>query len=164
MKEPTESKRTGDRSPDLATWKSTTLAASVAKVLPRKSTFTTLSGLPIEALYTEAHVGVSEPTKGLGFPGEYPFTRGVHPTTYRARPWTIRQVAGFGTAEDTNGRYKYLLAHGETGLSTDLPPARIPCNWPCRIQIRSTIKRRGNASSGRGGRTGSPTPAAAWPD
>ena len=79
MKEPTESKRTGDRSPDLATWKSTTLAASVAKVLPRKSTFTTLSGLPIEELYTEAHVGVSEPTKGLGFPGEYPFTRGVHP-------------------------------------------------------------------------------------
>ena len=119
MNDPTEPGSTGGSSPDLATWKSTTLAASVAKMPPRKSAFTTLSGLPIEELYTEADAGVGEPTKGVGFPGEYPFTRGVHPTMYRARPWTIRQVAGFGTAEDTNGRYKYLLAHGETGLSTD---------------------------------------------
>ena len=57
--------------------------------------------------------------RDIGLPGEYPYTRGPHATMYRGRPWTIRQVAGFGQAEDTNGRYKYLLAHGETGLSTD---------------------------------------------
>ena len=57
--------------------------------------------------------------RDIGLPGEYPYTRGPHASMYRGRPWTIRQVAGFGQAEDTNGRFKYLLAHGETGLSTD---------------------------------------------
>ncbi|MBL8986408.1 MAG: methylmalonyl-CoA mutase [Gemmatimonadetes bacterium] len=85
----------------------------------RQEAFTTLSGLPVKELYTPADVAHLDPIKDIGFPGEYPYTRGVHPTMYRARPWTIRQVAGFGTAEDTNGRYKYLLDHGETGLSTD---------------------------------------------
>jgi methylmalonyl-CoA mutase N-terminal domain/subunit len=85
----------------------------------RKEAFKTLSGLPINDIYTAADVGAADQAKKIGLPGEYPFTRGVHPTMYRARPWTLRQVAGFGTAEDTNGRYKYLLAHGETGLSTD---------------------------------------------
>jgi methylmalonyl-CoA mutase N-terminal domain/subunit len=103
-------------SPDVETWEKTTLAASVRRIPTRQESFTTLSGLPIEPLYTSADV---KDDAGIGFPGEYPYTRGVHPTMYRARPWTIRQVAGFGTAEDTNGRYKYLLAHGETGLSTD---------------------------------------------
>jgi methylmalonyl-CoA mutase, N-terminal domain len=102
-------------SADLETWKTTTLAASLAKMPTRQESFTTLSGLPIAELY--APPGCPDPT--IGFPGEYPYTRGVHATMYRARPWTIRQVAGFGTAEDTNGRYKYLLDHGETGLSTD---------------------------------------------
>jgi len=106
-------------SPDPATWKSTTLAASLQKMPARQEQFTTLSGLPINELYTPEDIKNVDPAKDLGFPGEYPYTRGVHPTMYRARPWTIRQVAGFGTAEDTNGRYKYLLAHGETGLSTD---------------------------------------------
>lgn len=104
---------------DSNTWKTTTLAASLQKMPKRKEAFTTLSGLPIDDLYTSADVEAKDSEKKIGFPGQYPYTRGVHPTMYRARPWTIRQVAGFGTAEDTNGRYKYLLAHGETGLSTD---------------------------------------------
>ncbi|MEZ4586679.1 MAG: methylmalonyl-CoA mutase family protein [Gemmatimonadales bacterium] len=106
-------------SPDVETWKRTTLAASVKRIPPRQEAFTTLSGLPVKELYTADDLQGVDPAKDIGFPGEYPYTRGVHPTMYRARPWTIRQVAGFGTAEDTNGRYKYLLAHGETGLSTD---------------------------------------------
>ena len=104
---------------DSDAWKTTTLAASLQKLPKRKEAFTTLSGLPIDDLYTAADVDGRDSEKKIGFPGQYPYTRGVHPTMYRARPWTIRQVAGFGTAEDTNGRYKYLLAHGETGLSTD---------------------------------------------
>jgi len=106
-------------SPDPETWQSTTLAASLKKMPARQESFTTLSGLPIKELYTPADIKNVDSAKHIGYPGEYPYTRGVHPTMYRARPWTIRQVAGFGTAEDTNGRYKYLLAHGETGLSTD---------------------------------------------
>jgi methylmalonyl-CoA mutase N-terminal domain/subunit len=106
-------------SPDPETWKRTTLAASLRKVPARQDEFTTLSGLPIKELYTAEDVAHLDSVRDIGFPGEYPYTRGVHPTMYRARPWTIRQVAGFGTAEDTNGRYKYLLDHGETGLSTD---------------------------------------------
>ncbi len=109
----------GESSHDVDSWKRTTLAASLEKMPKRKQAFTTLSGLPINDIYTAADVGADDGTRKIGFPGEYPFTRGVHPTMYRARPWTLRQVAGFGTAEDTNGRYKYLLAHGETGLSTD---------------------------------------------
>ncbi|MGH8319618.1 MAG: acyl-CoA mutase large subunit family protein [Steroidobacteraceae bacterium] len=108
-------KPAGTGSPDLQTWKGTTLAASLDRIPVRQKSFTTLSGLQIEELYTSP----GAPDPAIGFPGEYPYTRGVHATMYRARPWTIRQVAGFGTAEDTNGRYKYLLAHGETGLSTD---------------------------------------------
>jgi methylmalonyl-CoA mutase N-terminal domain/subunit len=105
-------------SPDVETWRSTTLASSLARMPARKHSFSTLSGLPVADLYTDPKArGAADPR--IGFPGEYPFTRGVHPTMYRARPWTIRQVAGFGTAENTNERYKYLLAHGETGLSTD---------------------------------------------
>lgn len=106
-------------SPDVETWERTTLAASVKRIPPRQASFTTLSGLPVKDLYTADDLKSVDPAEDIGFPGEYPYTRGVHPTMYRARPWTIRQVAGFGTAEDTNGRYKYLLAHGETGLSTD---------------------------------------------
>jgi methylmalonyl-CoA mutase N-terminal domain/subunit len=73
----------------------------------------------VKDVYTPRDVAGLDHDRDLGFPGEYPYTRGPHPSMYRARPWTIRQVAGFGQAEDTNGRYKYLLAHGETGLSTD---------------------------------------------
>jgi methylmalonyl-CoA mutase N-terminal domain/subunit len=107
---------TDDTSSELDHWRSTTLASSLKRLPARQEQFETLSGLPIADIYTAADVDSS---KVIGLPGEYPFTRGVHPTMFRARPWTIRQVAGFGTAEDTNGRYKYLLDHGETGLSTD---------------------------------------------
>ncbi len=116
---PTKEEGVSDKLSDSTVWETTTLAASLQKLPRRKEAFTTLSGLPIDDLYTAADVGGQDAEKKIGFPGQYPYTRGVHPTMYRARPWTIRQVAGFGTAEDTNGRYKYLLAHGETGLSTD---------------------------------------------
>ncbi len=116
---PTKEEGVSEQLSDSKVWETTTLAASLQKLPRRKEAFTTLSGLPIDDLYTAADVGGQDAEKKIGFPGQYPYTRGVHPTMYRARPWTIRQVAGFGTAEDTNGRYKYLLAHGETGLSTD---------------------------------------------
>jgi methylmalonyl-CoA mutase, N-terminal domain len=118
LSQPAETKSPGQASPDPETWKRTTLAASLEKLPNRKDEFTTLSGLPIGDVYTAADVH-GDPAQEIGFPGEYPYTRGVHATMYRARPWTIRQVAGFGTAENTNQRYKYLLAQGETGLSTD---------------------------------------------
>src|SRR6478735_8341684 len=85
----------------------------------RDATFTTLSGEPVRPLYTEADVADSR----IGLPGQYPFTRGVYPSMYRGRLWTMRQFAGFGTAEETNERFRYLLDHGQTGLSTafDMP-------------------------------------------
>ncbi|MFQ6069517.1 MAG: methylmalonyl-CoA mutase [Candidatus Aminicenantales bacterium] len=79
--------------------------------------FTTVSGRKIKELYTPADLEGFDYLKELGFPGEYPFTRGIHPTMYRNRLWTMRQFSGFGTAEDTNKRYKYLLKQGQTGLS-----------------------------------------------
>ncbi len=79
--------------------------------------FTTVSGKEIKELYTPADLEGFDYQRDFGFPGEYPYTRGIHPTMYRGRMWTIRQFSGFGTAEDTNGRYKYLLSHGQTGLS-----------------------------------------------
>src|SRR6187455_2194210 len=84
--------------------------------------FTTLSGEPIRALYTEADLP-PDPDASIGLPGEFPFTRGVYPSMYRGRLWTMRQFAGFGTAEETNERFHYLLDHGQTGLSTafDMP-------------------------------------------
>ena len=80
----------------------------------RPTSFTTLSGEPIQPLYTEADVPAPE---AIGLPGEFPFTRGVYPSMYRGRLWTMRQFAGFGTAEETNERFRYLLDHGQTGLS-----------------------------------------------
>jgi methylmalonyl-CoA mutase, N-terminal domain len=82
--------------------------------------FTTLSGEPVEPLYTEADLPEAD---RIGLPGEFPFTRGVYPSMYRGRLWTMRQFAGFGTAEETNERFRYLIDHGQTGLSTafDMP-------------------------------------------
>ena len=87
----------------------------------RDALFSTLSGEPVAPLYTPEDVGAFE--ERIGFPGEYPFTRGVYPSMYRGRLWTMRQFAGFGTAEETNERFRYLLDHGQTGLSTafDMP-------------------------------------------
>jgi methylmalonyl-CoA mutase N-terminal domain/subunit len=89
----------------------------------RNESFTTLSGEPIEALYTAADLHAGESDSRIGVPGEYPFTRGVYESMYRGRLWTMRQFAGFGTAEETNARFRYLIEHGQTGLSTafDMP-------------------------------------------
>jgi methylmalonyl-CoA mutase, N-terminal domain len=86
----------------------------------REAPFSTLSGVPVKPLYTEADL---PPQERIGVPGGYPFTRGVYPSMYRGRLWTMRQFAGFGTAEETNARFRYLLDHGQTGLSTafDMP-------------------------------------------
>lgn len=81
------------------------------------------SGLPIEPVYRPADLDGWDPGRKLGEPGAYPFTRGVYPTMYTGRPWTVRQYAGFGTAAESNARYRRLIAHGTTGLSVafDLP-------------------------------------------
>ncbi|MBW1645727.1 MAG: methylmalonyl-CoA mutase family protein [Deltaproteobacteria bacterium] len=94
-----------------------------ARFPERRETFTTTSGLEFKRLFTPADVENIDYVEDVGFPGLYPFTRGVQPTMYRARFWTMRQYAGFGTAEETNKRYKYLLENGQTGLSVafDLP-------------------------------------------
>jgi methylmalonyl-CoA mutase N-terminal domain/subunit len=91
--------------------------------LERPALFTTASGRPIRRLYDPTDVAGLDYERDLGLPGEYPYTRGIHPTGYRGRLWTIRMFAGFGSAEETNERYRYLLDHGETGLSVafDLP-------------------------------------------
>jgi methylmalonyl-CoA mutase, N-terminal domain len=89
----------------------------------RKEHFTTLSGLPIERLYTQDNHGASDPESSISYPGEFPYTRGIYPTMYRGRFWTMRQYAGFGTAVESNQRYRYLLSKGQAGLSVafDLP-------------------------------------------
>ncbi len=94
-----------------------------AKTPEAKARFETLSGLSVAPLYTPADLAEGEYLRDLGFPGEYPFTRGIQSTMYRGRFWTMRQYAGFGSAEDTNRRFRYLLDQGQTGLSVafDLP-------------------------------------------
>src|ERR687886_114373 len=93
-----------------------------AAIPQRDAPFSTVSGQPIEPLYTEQDLP-GDPAESIGLPGEYPFTRGVYPSMYRGRLWTMRQFAGFGTSEETNERFRYLLDHGQTGLSTafDMP-------------------------------------------
>jgi len=98
----------------------------MAHPTPRHSTLTparSLSGIPIEPLYTPRAIAQLNPRRDLGLPGQFPFTRGIYPTMYRTKPWTIREFSGFGSAEETNARFKFLLAHGETGLSVafDMP-------------------------------------------
>ena len=89
----------------------------------RKERFTTLAGLPVDRLYTEENLASWDPESALGYPGEFPFTRGIYPTMYRGRLWTMRQYAGFGSAFESNQRYRYLLSKGQVGLSVafDLP-------------------------------------------
>jgi len=99
------------------------LEGKLAKRPERKPEFTNTSGIPLKRVYTPLDAAHLDYMKGLGLPGDYPFTRGVQPTMYRGRLWTMRQYAGFGTAEDTNRRYRFLLDAGQTGLSVafDLP-------------------------------------------
>jgi methylmalonyl-CoA mutase N-terminal domain/subunit len=104
-------------------WEEATLQKALARHPERMEKFMTTSSAPVERLYTPLDVADLDYERDLGFPGEYPYTRGVHATMHRGRLWTMRMFAGFGTAEETNARYKYLLAHGETGLSVafDMP-------------------------------------------
>ena len=104
-------------------WEEATLAPTLKKSPERAAEFTTVSSYPIRRLYTEADLSNWNPETDLGFPGEPPYTRGIHPTMYRGKLWTMRQFAGFGTAADTNARFRYLLGQGQTGLSVafDLP-------------------------------------------
>ncbi|UCC61593.1 MAG: methylmalonyl-CoA mutase, partial [Anaerolineae bacterium] len=104
-------------------WETTTLNKTLNRFPERQEQFITTSSEPVERLYTPLDLKDFAYMRDLGFPGEYPYTRGVHPTMHRGRLWTMRMFAGFGTAEETNARYKYLLDHGETGLSVaiDMP-------------------------------------------
>jgi len=103
----------------------------------RDATFTTVSGEELQPLYTPDDIQDLDYERDLGYPGSYPYTRGIQPTMYRGRLWTMRQFAGFGSAEDTNLRYKFLLARGQTGLSVafDMPTimgrdSEAAAGWP----------------------------------
>jgi len=106
----------------VAAWEEGPLARSLARQPERDCAFETTSA-PVNRLYTPLDIAGFDYARDLGFPGEYPFTRGVQPTMYRARHWTMRQYAGFGTAEESNQKFRYLLSQGQTGLSVafDLP-------------------------------------------
>ncbi|HTG41894.1 MAG TPA: methylmalonyl-CoA mutase family protein, partial [Methylomirabilota bacterium] len=111
--------------PERDRWRATTRAKAVKAAPERRERFATSSDIEIADLYTAADLESIdfEPDRDLGLPGEYPFTRGVQATMYRSRFWTMRQYAGFATAEETNQRFRYLLDQGQTGLSVafDLP-------------------------------------------
>jgi 2-hydroxyisobutanoyl-CoA mutase large subunit len=107
-----------DLAEELRDWEGREVAAFVAKQKERKEEFRTGGGIPVKRVYTALDVK-ELPLEDLGLPGRFPFTRGPYPTMYRSRTWTMRQIAGFGTGEDTNKRFKYLIAHGQTGLSVD---------------------------------------------
>ncbi len=104
-------------------WRETLRAKAVMAAAERRERFETSSGIEVRDLYTPADTAGLDEDRDLGRPGEYPFTRGVQPTMYRSRLWTMRQYAGFATADETNRRFRYLLEHGQTGLSVafDLP-------------------------------------------
>jgi methylmalonyl-CoA mutase N-terminal domain/subunit len=104
-------------------WEATTLAKTLAKMPESCPEFTTVSLRPIQRLYTPNDLPDFDYLRDLGFPGEFPYTRGIHATGYRGKVWTMRQFAGFGSPEDTNRRFRYLLEQGQTGLSVafDLP-------------------------------------------
>ena len=104
-------------------WEQGTLKKALSRAPESKEVFTSISNIPVERLYTPLDVNQVDYERDLGYPGDYPFTRGVQPTMYRGRYWTMRQYAGFGSAKESNERYRYLLQQGQTGLSVafDLP-------------------------------------------
>src|SRR5512146_3192438 len=108
---------------ELEQWEETTLQRSLQQLPERKDEFITTSSEAINRLYTPMDIAEEEYAQDLSLPGEYPYTRGIHPTMHRGRLWTMRMFAGFGAAEETNARFKYLLDQGQTGLSIafDLP-------------------------------------------
>ncbi len=140
-------------------WEKRAVEKTLAKSPERREKFEASSAIEVKRLYTPADTAAHDYLRDSGFPGEYPFTRGVQPTMYRGRFWTMRQYAGFGTAEESNRRYHYLLSRGTTGLSvafdlptqmghdSDHPRARAARSagsaWP---SIRSTTWRRSSAA------------------
>jgi methylmalonyl-CoA mutase cobalamin-binding domain/chain len=118
MNAPKEAQSLASLERQLELWESNEVASFLNKQQEREEQFLTLGGLPLKRVYT-ALDSESTPLEDIGLPGQYPFTRGPYPTMYRSRLWTMRQIAGFGTGEDTNKRFKYLIAQGQTGLSTD---------------------------------------------
>jgi methylmalonyl-CoA mutase N-terminal domain/subunit len=110
-------KKLNDLKDALEMWEETTLHKTLASMPERQEKFITNSSEPIKRLYTPLDVADMEYDASLGLPGEFPYTRGVHPTLHRSKLWTMRMFAGFGTAEETNKRFKYLLEQGQTGLS-----------------------------------------------
>jgi methylmalonyl-CoA mutase N-terminal domain/subunit len=104
-------------------WRNTTARSAAERTRPRRSVFETTSHIEVPDLLSEEDLHTFDPHSKLGYPGEYPYTRGIHPGMYRSRLWTMRQYAGFGTAEESNKRYHFLLSQGQTGLSVafDLP-------------------------------------------
>jgi len=99
-------------------WEENEVAAFLRKQPERKEQFHSIGDIPVQRTYTAADIAQT-PLEDIGLPGRYPFTRGPYPTMYRSRNWTMRQIAGFGTGEDTNKRFKYLIGQGQTGISTD---------------------------------------------
>src|SRR5207302_9710255 len=104
-------------------WEDTTLRNAVESLPERRKEFVTTSSRPLKRLYTPLDLGVKTDEKRLGKPGEFPYTRGIHPTMYRGRLWTTRMFAGYGTAEDTNPRVKHLVAWGAGEL---IAPLAVP--------------------------------------
>lgn len=114
MSDPNEMARIKD---EAQRWQSTTLKKTLDRFPERQERFVTTSSAPVERLYTPADIADTDYLRDIGFPGEYPYTRGVHATLHRGKLWTMRMFAGFGTAEETNARFRYLLEQGQTGLS-----------------------------------------------
>jgi methylmalonyl-CoA mutase N-terminal domain/subunit len=112
-----DNKKLNELKDSLENWEETSLSKALASLPERADEFITTSSEPINRLYTPLDVADNDYASSLGFPGEYPYTRGVHPTLHRSKLWTMRMFAGFGTAEETNERFKYLLEQGQTGLS-----------------------------------------------
>jgi methylmalonyl-CoA mutase N-terminal domain/subunit len=118
MNAPTDSKQLAALQEQLELWEKNEVDTFLRKQHEREEQFQTLGGFPVKRTYTALDIA-DTPLEDIGLPGQYPFTRGPYPTMYRSRFWTMRQIAGFGTGEDTNNRFKYLISQGQTGLSTD---------------------------------------------
>ena len=115
---PISQKTIGELRAEERDWEANEVAQFLRKQAECRSDFFTLGDIPVKRTYTAADLA-DTPVEDIGLPGRYPFTRGPYPTMYRSRTWTMRQIAGFGTGEDTNKRFKYLIAQGQTGISTD---------------------------------------------
>src|SRR5258708_40128443 len=113
-------------------WEQKTLGPALEKHPEQRKSFQTVSLEEVNRLYTPADVENVDFSRDISFPGEFPYTRGIHPTGYRGKMWTMRQFAGFSTPEETNSRFRYLLEQGHTGLSIayDLPPLMVYDSHP----------------------------------